>query len=85
MGDFSAWYIETSDLTELEVVHITVGQTVEIRPDALPDLVLKGTVESISQSSKTQGGDVLYTVKIKLNDYDPALRWGMTVEATFAP
>jgi multidrug resistance efflux pump len=85
MADFSAWYIETSDLTELEVVHVINGQTVEIRPDALPELVLKGTVESISQSSKTQGGDVLYTVKIKLNDYDPALRWGMTVEATFIP
>lgn len=85
VADFGAWYVETSDLTELEVVKVSERQKVEIRPDALPDLVLAGTVESISQSSKTQGGDVLYTVKIKLNDIDPALRWGMTVQATFIP
>lgn len=84
MADFSAWYVETSDLTELEVVRIAEDQDVEIKPDALDGVSLAGTVESISQSSKTQGGDVLYTVKIKLDDTDPALRWGMTVEVVFA-
>lgn len=83
LADLSVWTVETSDLTELEVVKINVGQAVEIRPDALEALTLTGVVESISQSSKTQGGDVLYTVKIKLNDSDPALRWGMTVQVTF--
>lgn len=83
MADTSQWFIETSDLTELEVVKIGVGQEVEIAPDALPGVTLKGTILSISQSSKTQGGDVLYTVKIKLDDTDPLLRWGMTVQATF--
>ena len=39
--------------------------------------------ESISQSSKTQGGDVFYTAKIKLDETDPKLHWGMTVEAIF--
>lgn len=83
LADLGAWTVETSDLTELEVVKLSVGQAVEIRPDALEALTLTGVVESISQSSKTQGGDVLYTVKIKLNDSDPALRWGMTVQVTF--
>jgi len=83
LADLSAWTIETSDLTELEVVNVSVGQPVEIRPDALSGVVLNGVVDAIGQSSKTQGGDVLYTVKIRLTDGDPALRWGMTVEATF--
>lgn len=87
MADFSAWYVETSDLTELEVVRITEGQLAQIVPDALSDgadaLTLTGVVESISQSSKTQGGDVLYTVKIKLADADARLRWGMTVQVEF--
>lgn len=83
LADLGAWTVETSDLTELEVVKVSVGQAVEIRPDALETLTLTGVVDSISQSSKTQGGDVLYTVKIKLNDSDPALRWGMTVQVTF--
>ena len=85
VADFSAWHIETSALTELEVVKVSVGQKVDIVPDALPGLTLKGTVESISPSYKLQGGDVLYTVKITLDTTDPRLRWDMTVQATFNP
>jgi hypothetical protein len=32
-----------------------------------------------------QGGDVIFTVRIKADDVDPRLKWGMTVEVTFAP
>lgn len=85
MADFSAWYVETTDLNELEVVNIQEGQQVEIRPDALENLVLTGAVERIGQSFRIQGGDVLYKVKIRLTKTDPALRWGMTVEVTFLP
>ncbi|MBT3188419.1 MAG: HlyD family efflux transporter periplasmic adaptor subunit [Anaerolineae bacterium] len=83
LADFTEFYIETSDLTELEVVKVYEGQAVAVVPDALPELVLDGYVESIGQSSKTQAGDIVYTVNISLNEFDPALRWGMTVEATF--
>lgn len=85
IADFSAWYIETTDLNELEVINIREGQRVEIKPDALKEVTLAGVVESIGQSFRIQGGDVLYTVKIKLSDSDPALRWGMTVEVVFLP
>ncbi len=83
IADFSEFYVETSDLTELEVVKVYEGQTVEIVPDALPELVLGGTVSQIGQSFKTQAGDIIYQVDIHLDDTDPALRWGMTVEVTF--
>lgn len=85
LADFSAWMVETTDLNELEVVRVSEGQAVEIRPDALDDLALDGVVEQIGLSSRTQGGDVLYTIKIKLNQDDERLRWGMTVELTFSP
>jgi hypothetical protein len=83
LADLSTFYIETSDLTELEVVKISENQAVEITPDALPDSLLQGRVESISQSFKTQAGDVVYTVKIDLLETDPSLMWGMTVEIMF--
>jgi multidrug resistance efflux pump len=83
VADTSQWYIETSDLTELEVVDVAVGQRVSILADALPDVEMSGIVEEISQSFKSQGGDILYTVRIKVDDVDPRMRWGMTVEATF--
>lgn len=85
MADMSQWFVETSDLTELEVVKVKQGQAVQVAPDALPGVTLTGKVVSISQSSKVQGGDVLYTVKIKLDDSNPQLRWGMTVQCTFNP
>jgi HlyD family secretion protein len=85
MIDPQSWYVETSDLSELEVVDVVLGQKVEIAPDALPGLILNGVVESISSSYRLQGGDILYTVKIKLMDQDPMLKWGMTVQATFLP
>ncbi len=85
VADFGSWYIETTDLNELEVINIREGQRVEIKPDALKEVTLAGVVESIGQSFRIQGGDVLYTVKIKLSDSDPALRWGMTVEVVFLP
>ena len=85
IADTSAWYVETSDLTELEVVKIAVGQNVSILPDALSDAQMTGVVESISQAFTAQGGDILYKVKIKVNDVDSRVLWGMTVEITFEP
>ena len=83
VADFSSWIVETTDVTELEVVKLSVGQKAKLVPDALPDLALKGTITEISQAYTQQGGDILYTVKLNVQDPDPRLRWGMTVEATF--
>jgi multidrug efflux pump subunit AcrA (membrane-fusion protein) len=85
VADTSQWYVETSDLTELEVVKVAEGQTVTFTADALTDSTMRGVVEQISQTYTLQGGDVLYTVRIRVEDVDPRLRWGMTVEVTFAP
>jgi HlyD family secretion protein len=80
------WIVETDDLTELEVVKLAMGQKVSIVPDALPDVKLTGTVQSISAAFTKQGGDIVYAVRILVdNPVDPRIRWGMTVEATFVP
>lgn len=83
VADFSAWIVETTDVTELEVVKLSIGQPVSLVPDALPDLTLKGTITEISQAFTQQGGDILYTVHIAVTDADPRLKWGMTMETTF--
>jgi len=85
VADTSQWFIETSDLTELEVVDVAEGQRVNILADALTDIKMNGVVEEISQSFKSQGGDILYTVRIRVDDVDARMRWGMTVEVTFEP
>lgn len=85
VADTGQWYIETSDLTELEVVDVAVGQKASILADALPEIEMHGVVEEISRSFKSQGGDILYTVRIRVDEVDPRVRWGMTVEVTFEP
>ncbi len=83
LADFSAWTVETTDVTELDVVELRVGQRVTIVPDALPGVELSGVVTAISNAFIQQGGDILYTVRIRVDDADPRLKWGMTVETIF--
>ncbi len=78
LADTSAWKIETSDLTELDVVNVAVGAPVTLSFDAIPDLTLEGTVTEIKSLSMTYQGDVIYTVVIKPNTWDARLRWNMT-------
>jgi HlyD family secretion protein len=84
IADTSAWYVDTSDLNELDVVKISAGQKVEITADALPGVKMTGLVELIGETPKNQGTDVLYTVHIRLDNPDARLRWGMTMEVTFS-
>lgn len=79
-GDFSGWQVETTDLTELDVVAVKLGLPVEVRVDALPGEVLNGTVTDIASVSRVNIGDVIYPVTVSLDDTDLPLRWGMTVE-----
>jgi len=85
VADTSSWIIETTDITELEVVKLEVRQKVTFTADALSDVTMNGVVTEISQSSYEQSGDVIYTVRIQAEDVDPRAKWGMTVEVTFEP
>ncbi|HEY3475117.1 MAG TPA: efflux RND transporter periplasmic adaptor subunit [Anaerolineales bacterium] len=83
IADASSWIVETTDITELEVVDLAVGQPATFTADALPDVNMRGTISEISQASLIQGGDVIYTVRIQAEEVDPRVKWGMTVEIVF--
>jgi HlyD family secretion protein len=83
VADFSSWVVETDDLNEMEAPFLQAGQSAEIIPQALTDLVLAGKVDSISQYYQEKFGDIVYTAKIELLSGDPRLRWGMTVTVNF--
>jgi multidrug resistance efflux pump len=83
LADFSQWYVETDNLTEIEVVDISPGETATITPDSLPDYSMSGVVESINNLYEEKRGDVTYTTRIRLGEVDPRLRWGMTVAVVF--
>lgn len=83
LADLSSWYVETLELTEIDVVAVSEGQSVQVIADALPEVVMKGKVMSISETYEELRGDVTYTALIKLEEVDSRLRWGMTVLITF--
>ena len=83
IADYSSWYVNTNDLSELDIVNVKQGQAVTFTADALPDVVMNGTVDRISGDPKNQINDVLYTAHILVEDHDPQIKWGMTVEVTF--
>ena len=83
VGDMSLWEVETTDLTELDVVKIKEGMEVTVELDALPDVELKGVVSSIKMLGENVQGDITYTVKIRLEDSDERLTWNMTAFVTF--
>jgi hypothetical protein len=75
--------VETDDLTENDVPSVYPGQPATVVPDALPDLELTSEVESISGLYEEKRGDITYTARLRLNESDPRLRWGMSVVVTF--
>jgi multidrug efflux pump subunit AcrA (membrane-fusion protein) len=72
--------VRTTDLTELDVAQIEVGQPVAVSVDALPDREFPGTVSEIALQGKDYRGDVVYEVTVALDesDQEAPLRWGMT-------
>lgn len=85
IADYSAWLVKTENLTELEVVRISLGQKVKVVLDAMPETTLEGEVTHINARYEEKRGDITYTVTIRLAQSDPAMRWGMTAAVTFLP
>jgi HlyD family secretion protein len=85
LADFSAWHIETDDLTELGVVGIRAGDSVSFTVDAIPDLELAGHVTRIKPLGEDKRGDITYTVIIQPDKADERLRWNMTTAIFIEP
>ena len=83
IADFSQWLVKTTDLTEIDVVHLKEDQPVTITLDALPGKELKGEILAIAQTYAENQGDIVYEVTVVLNDIDPGMRWGMTAAVHF--
>jgi len=72
--------VHTTDLSELEVGPIEVGDRTVVKIDAFPSHELPGTVTDIALQAQDYRGDTVYQVTVALDPVDErlALRWGMT-------
>ena len=77
IADLAHLQVETTDLGEIDVAQIVEGDQAIITFDALPDLVLEGTVISIAPKA-APGSGVNYPVFLELSEIPAELRWGMT-------
>jgi len=84
IGDFSQWKVETTDLTELDVVGINPGDPVVVEFDALPDLELTGKVEKVKPRGQNTRGDITYVVVVGFDEQDDRLLWAMTAVVKFS-
>lgn len=83
IADFSSWIVNTSDVTEIDIVKLSEGQSVTVTLDAIPDVVIKGKIITIGDSYSQNQGDIVYEVTILLTEKIPDLRWGMTAVVKF--
>jgi HlyD family secretion protein len=85
LADFSAWQVETTDLTEINIVNVQVGGAATLSFDAIPDLDLNGKVTNIEPFGTDHQGDIVYKVTVTPDKMDDRLRWNMTAKVTIEP
>jgi len=79
LADLNNLQVETTDLSELNVAAISVGQSAKVFVEALNE-EYEGKVTAISPISDTIGGDVVFKVTIQLDNQPDDLLWGMSAD-----
>jgi len=82
VSDLDALVVETTDLSELDVPGIAVGQAALVNIEAL-GVDTPGQVSAIAPLADTLGGDVVYQVTVILDEAPVGLRAGMSAEVSF--
>jgi HlyD family secretion protein len=79
LADLAELQAETNDLSERDVDHVALGQNATVWVEALGQEI-EGQVIAIAPQATVIGGDVVYAVKVALDEQPPGLRWGMSVD-----
>jgi len=77
LADISHLQVETTDLSEIDLAQLRIGDSVIVTFDALPDVVVRGIVKRIAPKA-AEGAGVNYPITIELSEIPGQLRWGMT-------
>ncbi len=85
IGDTSTWLIETTDVSELEVVRLAPGDRASMTFTALPGQVVEGTVDHLQERGTSDDGGVVFAVAIRPDTHIPELRWGMSANVRIRP
>jgi len=72
-----------AEVPEVDIGQISVGQTVEIRADALPDQVFQGRVKLVAPEAVVQQNVTSFQVRVEILTGQEELLSGMNVDLTF--
>lgn len=82
LADLEHLQVETTDLSESDVLNVAIGQDAMVFIKALNQDIV-GKVNEISPLADTLGGDVVYKTTIILGTLPPGLRAGMSAVVHF--
>jgi HlyD family secretion protein len=82
LADLQQLQVETTDLSESDVLNVYIGQDATVFIKAL-NQDIAGQVSEISPLADTLGGDVVYKTTIVLDTLPPELRSGMSAVVRF--
>ncbi|MBI5303017.1 MAG: HlyD family efflux transporter periplasmic adaptor subunit [Chloroflexi bacterium] len=82
IADTAQWQVETTDLTEINIVSVKEGDPVTVTLDAISGLELIGKVTRIKGFGENRQGDIVYSVTVALDKQDERLRWNMTAKVS---
>lgn len=75
-----SYLVMVINVDELQVSSLSVGQSVQVTADAVPDKVYNGTVTRVSMKGNSSGGTTTYPVTVRIDETD-GLRPGMNANA----
>jgi HlyD family secretion protein len=80
LADTTRWRVETSNMSELQIARVQIGQKALVTINAFSGQELAGRVVGLAPVAIVQQGDTTFTVTIELDKTDLPLRWGMTAK-----
>ena len=75
-----SYLVMVINVDELQVSDVSVGQSVQVTADAVPDKTYTGTVTRVSMKGSSNGGTTIYPVTVRIDETE-GLRPGMNANA----
>ena len=75
-----SYLVMVINVDELQVSDVSVGQSVQVTADAVPDKTYTGTVTRVSMKGSSNGGTTTYPVMVRIDETE-GLRPGMNANA----
>jgi multidrug resistance efflux pump len=82
LADTGKWVVETTDLAEIDITSVSIGDRAKVTLDAFPGEEFPATVIEIDPVGREYLGDMTYKVTLEMDKTDNRFLWNMTATVT---